>query len=100
MEKFVYFNNLFDIYGSSLTEKQQSIFKLYYRENLSMQEIADTNAVSKAFVGKVIKDSECKLEQLEKDYNLLNYKDKLTELSESKDLEYIKKEIKTIVDNI
>mgnify|MGYP003299742429 CR=1 FL=1 len=30
MEKFVYLNELFDLYGDLLTEKQQTYFKDYY----------------------------------------------------------------------
>ena len=40
-------NILFDYYGELLTDKQQEIFKDYYFDNLTMQEIADNNEVSK-----------------------------------------------------
>lgn len=100
MENFVYYNNLFDIYKDLLTVKQQEIFSLYYEENLSMQEIADNLSVSKSFVGKVIKDSQLKLEDFEKNFNLYSYKLKLQELENEEDINKIRKTIKQIINNI
>ncbi len=100
MEDFVLNNNLFDIYGSTLTDNQQDIFKLYYEENLSMQEIADLKKVSKAFVGKVIKESVNKLEQLENSFHLLEYKNSLMKLEKETNLDLIHKEIAKIINNI
>ena len=34
MEKLVYLNNLYDLYGILLTEKQQTYFEEYYFNNL------------------------------------------------------------------
>ena len=56
MEEFVYYNNLFDVYGSLLTEKEQITFKDYYQEDLSLAEIANENNVSRAAVQKTIKN--------------------------------------------
>jgi hypothetical protein len=100
MEDFVLLNDLFDIYGVLLTEKQQEIIGLYYVENLSMQEIAETNGVSKAFIGKVVKEASSKLKQYENSFHLLDYKHKLRDLESETSLEIIKKEIKQIVDSI
>lgn len=100
MENFVYYNNLFDIYKDLLTVKQQEIFSLYYEENLSMQEIADNLSVSKSFVGKVIKDSQAKLEDFEKNFNLYSYKLKLQNLANEEDINKIRKVINEIINNI
>ncbi len=100
MENFVYYNNLFDIYKDLLTDKQQEIFALYYEENLSMQEIADNLSVSKSFVGKVIKDSQAKLEDFEKSFNLYSYKLKLQDLEKEENINKIRKVIKQIINNI
>ena len=56
MEEFVYYNNLFDIYGCLLTEKEQVTFRDYYQEDLSLAEIANENNVSRAAVQKTIND--------------------------------------------
>lgn len=100
MENFVYYNNLFDIYKDLLTIKQKEIFALYYEENLSMQEIADDLSVSKSFVGKVIKDSQAKLEDFEKNFNLYSYKLKLQDLENEEDINKIRKVINEIINNI
>ena len=94
------FNNLFDIYEKALTDNQRDLFSLYYKENLSMQEIADEKTVSKAFVGKVIKEVEKKLTQLEEEYQLLKIKEDLTKLLDENDLEIIKERIGMIINHI
>ena len=38
MEKEIYLTILFDYYGELLTEKQQTYFKNYYFDNLSLAE--------------------------------------------------------------
>lgn len=74
MEKFVYYGELFSIYGFLLTEKQREIFSLYYEENLSLSEIAEEKKVSKSYTGKIINDVKKKLDYYEdnlKHYELL-----------------------------
>ena len=71
MKDFVYYGELFNIYGFLLTEKQQDIFSLYYNENLSLSEIAEEKSVSKSYIGKVISDVEKKLDYYEE--NLKHY---------------------------
>ena len=39
MEKYVYYGMLFDIYQSLLKGNKEELFKLYYEENLTLQEI-------------------------------------------------------------
>ena len=46
MDKLVYLNDLFDIYGDLLTEKQRMYFKDYYFDNLSFGEIASKYNIS------------------------------------------------------
>ena len=41
MKDFVYYNNLFDIYGELLTDNEKNSFRDYYQEDLSLSEIAD-----------------------------------------------------------
>jgi len=71
MQDFVYYGQLFEIYGFLLTDKQQEIFNLYYNENLSLSEIAEYKKVSKSYVGKIISNSEEKLKYFEK--NIKHY---------------------------
>lgn len=71
MKNFVYYGELFNIYGFLLTEKQQEIFDLYYNENLSLSEIAEEKLVSKSYVGKIVSDVEKKLDFYEE--NLKHY---------------------------
>ena len=41
MEEFLYYGELFDIYGNLLNESNKKYYQLYYEENLTLQEIAD-----------------------------------------------------------
>ena len=46
---------LYDYYGVLLTDKQRDYFEDYYFNNLTLQEIADNNGVSKNLVSKTLK---------------------------------------------
>lgn len=68
LDKVVKLNNYFDDYGALLTDRQKEIFKLYYHEDLSYQEIADILNISRAGVFdalkrtvEILKDTEEKL---------------------------------------
>ena len=41
LEKSIYINELYDLYGSLLTKKQQEIIELYYCDDLSLSEISE-----------------------------------------------------------
>ena len=41
MNKFLYYNDLFNLYKELLTTKEKEIFALYYEENYSMGEISE-----------------------------------------------------------
>ena len=98
MESFVYYEMLFDIYQSLLNNSSIEIFKLYYEENLTLQEIADNLRVSKSYIGKVIKDTEKKLDEFESKLHIYEKKKSLENLLEINDLEKIKKEISKMID--
>lgn len=73
LEKSIYINELFDLYGKLLTESQQEIINLYYRLDLSLSEIADQQNISRNGVYDALKkgidkmfDYESKLHILEK----------------------------------
>lgn len=44
------YNELFDLYESLLTEKQREVFRFYYHDDLSYQEIAEHLEISRAGV--------------------------------------------------
>ena len=71
MEEFVYYNNLFDVYGTLLTEKEQVTFKDYYQEDLSLSEIAEELDVSRNAVYDNLKRAVNALEDYEKKLHLL-----------------------------
>jgi hypothetical protein len=78
-EEYVKYNNLFDLYGNLLTDKEKEIFILFYEEDLSMQEIADNLAVSKSFIGKTIKIINKKLDEYESNLHFLDKINKIIE---------------------
>lgn len=65
MDNRLHFIDLYDIYGSILTEKKQCYFEDYYFNNYSLGEISENYQVSRNAVFKNIKDSENKLLYLE-----------------------------------
>lgn len=66
IEKTLVVNELFDTYGSLLTQHQQEVVRLYFHEDFSYQEIADILQISRAGVYDVIKRSVDFLEDTEK----------------------------------
>lgn len=80
MDKLIYYNQLFDIYQNLFTENQQEIFKLYYEENLSLQEIGDLKKVSRSFVSKSINQTVEKLDEYESILKCLMIKEKIDKI--------------------
>lgn len=87
---------LFDYYGDLLTEKQKEYFKDYYFNNLTLQEIADNNNVSRNAVHKNIKEILNKLDYYEDKLKLYNNKNKIEKLIENIDVD-IKNKIKELI---
>jgi predicted DNA-binding protein YlxM (UPF0122 family) len=77
-------NNLYDIYGELLTEKQRMYFEYYYLQDYSLSEISDILNVSRNAVHMQLKNVVIHLE---------NYESKLSILKN-------KKHIKKIIDKI
>jgi hypothetical protein len=71
MEKTVYMALLFDFYGELLTEKQREYFDLYYNDNLSLAEIAETDGISRQGVRDIIVRAEAVLNETEEKIGLL-----------------------------
>ena len=68
---------LYDYYGELLTKKQQLYFEDYYFNNLSLQEIADNNKISRNAVHKSIKDITNKLNYYEEILGLYHKRNKI-----------------------
>jgi len=56
---------LFDFYGDLLTDKQRDYFDLYYNEDLSLSEIAESAGISKQGVYDIIFRAEKTLSEIE-----------------------------------
>lgn len=96
MEEIVYLNNLFDLYGELLTEKQQKYFKNYYFENLSYGEIANIYHISRNAIFHQLKLIEEKLYFYEKTLNLYSKKLKINDIIDLIDDKNIKKELEDL----
>ncbi len=98
-EKYIYYNNLFDIYSELLTDKEKETFSLYYQEDLSLSEIADNNNISKSAVGKMVKTILEKLDNYEKILKIYNTKKQLLILLQEEEIEKLKNKLKKILNN-
>lgn len=92
----LYYVELFDYYGELFTEKQKDYFMDYYFNNLSLQEIAENNSVSRTAVHNNIKEIVKKLEYYESKLNLHSNKNKIEELIKDVD-ENLKKKIEELI---
>ena len=91
-----YYYEIFEYYKTLLTDKQVKYFIDYYYNNLTLQEIADNNNISRNAVHKNIKDILNKLEFYEKKLKLYNKKVRIEKIIVNLDQnikERIKKEI-------
>ena len=71
MKKTEEMNEYLDWYGELLTEKQQDICDLYFKEDLSLSEISENYEISRAAVLDTIKRSKKILEDYEKKLQLI-----------------------------
>lgn len=71
LEKTTRMNFLFDFYQALLTEKQRSYMQLYYLDDLSLGEIAESYGVSRQAVYDNIRRTEAMLEEYEEKLQLL-----------------------------
>ena len=77
-EKNMNISFLLDFYGDVLTEKQREILDLYYNEDLSLAEIAESSGLTRQGVRHVIKKAEDELTTLENKLGLANHFVKLS----------------------
>lgn len=97
MDRKFYLINLYDLYGSLLTLKQQNYFEEYYFDNLSLKEISENYNVSRNAIHNVLKEVEEKLEKYEEKIKLYNKNKKLKEIIVKIKDEKIKKEIEELI---
>ena len=71
MEEVIYLNELYDFYGSLLTDKQRDYFENYYFNNLSLGEMAENYGVSRNAIHKQLKIVEERLKYYEENLELL-----------------------------
>ena len=73
-------NLLLDFYGDLLTEHQLEILDDYFKDDLSMIEIADNRNISKAAVSDIIKRSIIQLQDYEDKLKLISQSEKLDKI--------------------
>ena len=96
MDKLIYLNNLYDLYGILLTKKQQIYFEEYYFNNLSYGEISEKYNISRNACFKQLKNIEDKLEDYEKKLNLLYKKEKINDIIKEIDDKQIKEKLESL----
>ena len=99
MKDFLYYNELFDLYGELLTDNERDNFLEYYQEDLSLSEIAENKNVSRSAVSKTINTVIDKLNNYENKLHMYQKKIKLMEITKIDDLNKIKEEINKMLDN-
>ncbi len=87
---------LYDYYGDLLTDKQKSYFEDYYFSDLSLQEIAENNNVSRNAVHNSLKDIVNKLNYYEEKLKLYEKGKEINKLIENIE-EDIKNKIKELI---
>ena len=97
MEDFIYYNELYDLYSSLLTDKQRLYFEDYYFHNLSFSEMGENYNVSRNAIFKQLKITKEKLDEFESNLKLLEKKNKLIKIIEEVDNQKIKKELEELI---
>ena len=96
MEKLVYLNNLYDLYGELLTIKQKKYFEEYYFNNLSYGEIGEKYEISRAASCKQLKIIEEKLIDYEEKLKLLYKKNKINDIITKVEDSKLKRELEEL----
>jgi len=96
MEKLIYLNNLYDLYGILLTKKQQTYFEEYYFNNLSYGEISEKYKISRNASFKQLKIIEEKLLDYEEKLKIFCKLEKLNAIINNIDDKKIKAELENL----
>ena len=97
MEELLYYNELYDLYGKLLTDKQKGYFEDYYFNNLSYTEMAENYQVSRNAVFKQLHITIEKLKEYEEKLRLFEKKEKLLQLKDKIKDEEICKELENLL---
>ncbi len=97
MEKFIYLNNLYDLYGLLLTKKQQLYFEEYYFNNLSYGEISEKYQISRNACFRQLKIIENKLLEYEEKLKLFYKKEKINDIIKNINDSKIKAELNNLL---
>ena len=96
MEDIIYYNELYDLYGELLTDKQKEYFENYYFNNFSLSEMAENYDVSRNAIHKQLKIVIEKLEDYENKMQRYKKMKKVDELLVNINDENIKKRLEEI----
>lgn len=80
MDDVIYYNELYDLYGKLLTDKQREYFEDYYFNNLSFSELAENYDVSRNAVFKQLKITKEKLLEFDNALKLYEKKKKIIDI--------------------
>ena len=97
MKELVYLNDLFDLYGELLTDKQQTYFKEYYFNNLSYGEIGDKYGTSRNAIFNQIKLINEKLNFFEKKLKLYSKKQQINDIIKIESNEKVKRILENLL---
>ena len=97
MKELVYLNDLFDLYGELLTDKQQTYFKEYYFNNLSYGEIGDKYCTSRNDIFYQIKLNNEKLNFFEKKLKLYSKKQQINDIIKIESNEKVKRILENLL---
>ncbi len=97
MDDVIYYNELYDLYGKLLTDKQREYFEDYYFNNLSFSELAENYNVSRNAVFKQLKITKEKLLEFDDALKLYEKKKKLVDIIDCIQDKDIKKKLEDLI---
>ena len=96
MEDVVYYNELYDLYGELLTDKQRKYFEDYYFNNLSFSEMAEDYDVSRNATFKQVHIVCEKLDEYESKLKLYEKKNKILDIANKLENKSLKEELENL----
>ena len=97
MEEYVYYNELYDIYGNLLTDKQRKYFEDYYFNNLSFSEMAEDYDISRNATFKQVHVVMEKLDEYESKLELYKKRNELLKISSKIIDEKLKEKLENLI---